>query len=126
MRTVANRDSPVQMFVDRHRTSSKRVTKARLVYLPASIRYGYRIVFGNDSLRLDREHQIEILATTALKCCPLFLCHRCKLAIKLGDVAVAQESVRRFQTRDVCQPEFLRQATLPCAEVPLRTTSGLR
>src|SRR3954452_12670791 len=80
MRTVANRDSPVQMFVDRHPTSSKRVTKARLVYLPASIRYGYRIVLGNDSLRLDREHQIEIFAITALKCCPLFLCPSCLYA----------------------------------------------
>src|SRR5947209_287050 len=102
MRTVANRDSPVQMFVDRHRTFSQRVTKARLVYLPASTRYSYRIVLGNDSLRLDREHQIKILATTALKCCPPFLRHHCKLTIKLGHVAVAQESVRLFQTRDVC------------------------
>lgn len=49
-----------------------------------------------------------------------------KAPVELSDLVFAQEPVGRFQRRDPMQPQLLRQASLPGAEVALRTPARLR
>ena len=94
--------------------------------LQAEILNADRVVAIYRALELQGEDEIQIPAATwqervsRLRCCHL------KAAIELGDIVPSQKRIRRVQGRDPGQPQFLRQPSLPSAEVAFTAAPRLR
>src|SRR6201981_1314700 len=114
------------MLADGHRASGERVPETGFVQLQITILENDRVVVSHRSLRLDREHPVQVLAPAFAERCSFLSCRLGELAIELADVALTQERVCLFPCADTSQPELLRQPVLPSAKIPFTPASRLR
>ena len=83
---VADRDLPIQVFMDGYRASCQRAPKSCFADLSAAISDGYGIVLGHRPLSLHREDPLQIRPATATKSGSLLCRGNREFLVELTDV----------------------------------------
>jgi len=60
VRSVTDRDCPIQVLVDGHRGAGQAVASAALLDLPPAVSDRHRVVFADDAFRLHREDPVQM------------------------------------------------------------------
>ena len=99
---------------------------ASVVDLPQPVPDGHRVVLVHRSLRLHGENPIQVAPPCPPKCRAFPRRRNVELRVELRDIPLPQKAVGAFHGSGSCQPEFLRQASLPGSKAALRPAARLR
>src|SRR5437660_12157934 len=116
----------VQVLMDGHGAARQAGSPAHRFNLQTEILNADRVVAIHRALELQREDEIQIPAATRHKRAARLRRPYLKTAVELGHVVLPQNRIRGFQRRDPLQPQFLRQPSLPGAEVAFTASPRLR
>src|SRR5436309_10483502 len=94
--------------------------------LQAEMLKAHRVVSIHRPLKLQTEHQIQVLTSPRQKRRSPFRRAHLKSAIELRDVVLTQKLIRFLHAADAVQPQLLRQTSLPGAEIALASSTRLR
>src|ERR1700758_3825375 len=117
--------SSVQVLMHLHRAAGQGGAPAHRFNLQPQVLDADRIVAVDGAFEWQGEDQVQISAGAAYKRTATLHCRHLKASVELGDVVLPQEAIGRLQAANSAQPQLLRQAPLPGAEVALRTTTCL-
>src|SRR5579884_900570 len=126
MRTVGETQGSIQVLMHHHLTTRQGCPPAHALDLQAEILKAHRVVAVHRAFELQREDQVQVPPTARQKCASALCRSPLKSLVKLGEVVLPQKAIGGFQTRDLVQSEFLRQAPLPGREVALAASPRLR
>src|ERR1700739_3088446 len=107
------------------RASRQRTAPAHLLDLQDQVLEADRVVSVDGALQLQREDQIQIPTPAGDKRSARLGRGNLKAPIELGDIFLAQKAVGFCHGAQTPQPELLREASLPGAEVALTTSPCL-
>src|SRR5450755_4425493 len=91
VRSVTDRDVPIEVLMDGDRAAGQRVAEPALLDLPVTIADRHRVVLGHHALGLHREDPVQIRARRAAKGRPLLGRSGGELLIERPDIALPQE-----------------------------------
>ena len=115
MRSINYGQATIEVLVDRHSTSSKGSSPLGPLQLQNAVHIADCIVFGDDSLVLNRKHQIQVLEPAGYKRRASLGCGNGEFTIEFLDVFFAEEPIRLFRASDPGQAQLLWLPPLPGA-----------
>ena len=126
VRSIVNAPALIEMFADGDRASRECSSPARRFDLQRFPTHHHRVIPAHHPHLLHREQHIQILPLARQKRATRLQGRHLEALIELGRVLLLQKSVGLLQRAYPAQAQFLRQASLPSPEAPLRTPSRLR
>ena len=121
-----DRDSAIEMLVNRHAAARQALTPARLGDLKHASLELNRVVLIDQALTLQTEHPVQVLPSAGDKGGTRLTGLDGKLLVELRDVALPQEVVGLNQGSDLGTSQLLRQSSLPGTIVAFHPAPRLR
>src|ERR1700674_1729146 len=100
LRSVSDGESAIEMLMDPYRATGQRRPPAHRFDLQAEMLKAHRVVPIHRPLKLQAEHEVQVLPPPWQECRPSFRRPHLKAAIELRDVALPQKPVRLFYAVD--------------------------
>ncbi len=100
MRTVTNRNHPVQVLVNRDRATRERAAEPALLQLPTPVADRHGVVLAHHALGLEREHPLQVGSRGPSERGSFFRRGYGEALVELPDIAFAEKSVRTLHIAD--------------------------
>src|ERR671930_963893 len=126
MRSVGETQTSIEMLVHHHLATCQARPPAYPLDLQAQILKAHGVVTVHTAFELQRKNPLPVTTAAGHKSISSLSGRDLKTAVELGDVIFAEKPVRRFRRSQLTQPQLLRQAALPGAEVALAAATCFR
>src|SRR6267154_259079 len=113
------------MLVNGDATTGERGAQLTTLQLPGLVSETDRIIAGHDTLVLQREHQVEILASQRHESSPTLTGRLTETLIELLHILLLEKTIGLLQSLDLPRAQLRRQPSLPSAETAFTAPSRL-
>src|SRR6266446_3080767 len=113
------------MLMNGDATTGERGAQLTTLQLPGLVGETDRIIAGHDALVLQREHQVQILASPRHESSPTLTGRLTETLIELLHILLMEKPIGLLQSIDLPGAQFRRQTSLPGAEAAFTTPASL-
>src|SRR5438270_7815241 len=113
------------MFMNGDATTGERGAQLTALELPGLVGETHRVIAGDDTLVLQREDQVEILAPQRHESSALLTGRLTEPLVELLHILLPETTVGSSQSLELPRPQFRRQPILPSAKAAFTAAPGL-